>query len=184
MAMEAASATRIEERLGRAFAPVKPADALCTATTSCLRCGRGRLAGDLLDLLVGRLAVRSLVLFALIACVACASSPRQPDAAATLVPGLGPVPTLPAIASPDTVPTVPVPSVVAPIASAVPLPSAASLPSAMPIPSVVSAPGASARPLSTIPIVIRSAAPIPAPVLPVSTSLPILPPIVPPIPRP
>jgi len=54
MAMEAASAARIEKRLGTAAATVKPANALCTATTAYLRCGRGRLAGDLLDLPVGR----------------------------------------------------------------------------------------------------------------------------------
>jgi len=42
-------------------------------------------------------------------------------------------------------------------------------------------PNASARPLATIPVVIRSAAPIPPPVpLPLSTILPI-PPIAPPV---
>src|SRR5207249_5572142 len=52
------------------------------------------------------------------------------------------------------------------------------LPSSAPIPSLLPLPTASAHPLSTIPVVIRSAAPIPPPIpLPLSTLLPLPPPI-------
>jgi len=171
---------------GEAWGPVKPADALCTATTTCLRCTSPRLARDLLASAGGEKngTVRPLVLFALIASVACTASPRPPDAAATL----GPLPTLPPFASPEPLPTITIPPLVLPSASTLPLPNvmplptALALPTAVPIPNetpaVLPLPIATRRPLSTIPGVIRPAAPIPTPgLLPLPTSLPILPPV-------
>ena len=173
---------------GRASRAVKPADALCTAATTCLRRGAFGWPQTCLVRWRGEIhTVRPLVLFALIASVACTASPRAPEAAATLVPLLAPVRGLPAIASPEPLPAITVPPLVtplitAPLPNAVPLPAAVPLPTAVPIPTTVQVPTvaplriASPRPLSTIPAIIRPAAPIPTPgLLPLPTSLPILP---------
>src|SRR5438093_9361124 len=130
--------------------------------------------------------VRPLVLFALIAPVACTASPRTPDAVATLLPTLAPTRVLPAMASPEppaiTVPplvppgTLPLPNVAVPT---VPLPSAVPIPTVAPVLTLGPLRIAPPRPLSTIPAVIRPAAPTPTPgLLPLPTSLPIPPPII------
>ncbi|OLC10227.1 MAG: hypothetical protein AUH39_02645 [Chloroflexi bacterium 13_1_40CM_67_9] len=130
---------------------------------------------------MGRKSLRLLVFFALIASVACTASPRTSEAGATLLPTL--VPRLPAVASPEPIPSVTIPPLVVPVTSALPgpgalaVPTAAALPSARPIPTVAPLRITAPRPFSTVPVVIRSAAPIPPPVnVPLPSSLPLQPP--------
>src|SRR3989442_532658 len=80
---------------------------------------------------------------------ACLGPPPAPDPAATLPPTLVPMPAPPAIASPDVgLPAITLPPLVAPVTSLVPLPSAVPIPTVPPLPET-------ARPLSTIPVLIR-----------------------------
>jgi hypothetical protein len=133
--------------------------------------GSLRSAGLLLARsLAGICGVRLLVVLALTASVACTGATKAPEAAAPVAPTPAPVPVVPAIASAEPLPAVSLPPVAAPITSLVPLPTA------LPIPSAPALPIASARPLSTIPAAIRSAAPISTPILPpLPTTLPIPP---------
>lgn len=137
MDMEA-SARRIKYEARNGLSPGQTGRCSLHRVYPCLRCTRGRLAGDLPGSRVGSKSVRSVVLFALIASVACTAAPRTPGAAATLAPA----PTLRAvpIPSPVSAPDPTLPTLGSSISIPAARPTVTLAPLGAPLPSVGASP--------------------------------------------